>query len=111
MNCFVQGDIKPISASALTVGLNPTMSASRPHTITVLLFIFRYRPLHSAIIHSEDYTLILVNDHAPGEPNRRFDYIKGMDAPVKCIKYTYSGSKELLVFWGKVPSDASESDI
>ena len=61
-------------------------------------FHFRYQSLHTAIVHSNFYTPILVNDHAPGEPNRRFDYIKGMVVPVKCIKFTYTGVKEHLTF-------------
>lgn len=37
--------------------------------------------------------------------------MKGIVVPVKCIKYTYTGSKEHLVFVWKVSPDASETDI
>lgn len=58
----------------------------------------KYQTLHTAIIHSDLFTPIVVNDHSPGEPNRRFDYFKGVVVPVKCCKFTYTGSKEHLMF-------------
>ena len=60
---------------------------------------------------SDPYETLCVNDFAPGDPRRRFDYVKGLVVPVKCIKFTYSGSKEHLIFLWKVDISHSESQI
>lgn len=67
--------------------------------------------LHNAVIASKPYESILVNDYSPGDARRRHEFMKQIVVPVKCIKFTYSGSKEHLVFIWKVDSSDSESQI
>lgn len=67
--------------------------------------------LHNAVIASKPYESILVNDFSPGDARRRHEFMKQIVVPVKCIKFTYSGSKEHLVFIWKVDNSDSESFI
>ena len=76
-----------------------------------LIFFFRYQALHTAVIASDPYEKICVNDFAPGDARRRFDYVKGLIVPVKCIKFTYTGTKEHLIFIWKVNPSHSEGQI
>ena len=71
----------------------------------------RYSSLHGALQKAKDYDAIFVNDHAPPDPRRRYDYNKGLVVPCKCIKYVFTGSVNHLVFVWKVPIDATESEI
>ncbi|CAG2243123.1 unnamed protein product [Mytilus edulis] len=92
-----QGDKERWEYLAPVSNINPTKQA-------------RYNLLHTAIIHSDFFAPIVVNDYNPGEPNRRYDYFKGLIVPVKCCQFTYTGSKEHLMFLWKVPM-VSESDL
>ncbi|CAG2243120.1 unnamed protein product [Mytilus edulis] len=85
-----QGDKERWEYLAPVSNINPTKQA-------------RYNLLHTAIIHSDFFAPIVVNDYSPGEPNRRYDYFKGLIVPVKCCQFTYTGSKEHLMFLWKVP--------
>lgn len=67
--------------------------------------------LHNAVIASKPYESILVNDFSPGDARRRHEFMKQIVVPVKCIKFTYSGSKEHFVFIWKVDNSDSESFI
>ena len=71
----------------------------------------RYSSLHGALQKAKDYDAIFVNDHAPPDPRRRYDYNKGLVVPCKCIKYVFTGSVNHLVFVWKVPIDATESEV
>ncbi|CAG2252662.1 GATM [Mytilus edulis] len=92
-----QGDKERWEYLAPVSNINPTKQA-------------RYNLLHTAIIHSDFFAPIVVNDYSPGEPNRRYDYFKGLIVPVKCCQFTYTGSKEHLMFLWKVQW-VSESDL
>ena len=67
--------------------------------------------LHNAVIGSKPYESILVNDYSPGDARRRHEFMKQIVVPVKCVKFTYSGSKEHLVFLWKVDNYDTESQI
>ena len=81
------------------------------HNQSNMIYIFRYQALHTAIIASDPYEKICVNDFAPGDPRRRHDYVRGLIVPVKCIKFTYSGTKEHLIFVWKVNTSHTEGQI
>ena len=71
----------------------------------------RYHTLHQALEKSKDFEAVFVNDHAPPLAKRRCDYIKGLVVPFKCIKYTYTGSKNHLHFLWKVPHESTEGAV
>lgn len=71
----------------------------------------RYSSLHEALQKAKDYDAILVNDHAPPDPRRRYDYIKSLVVPCKCVKYVFTGSVNHLIFVWRVPIDATESEV
>lgn len=65
----------------------------------------------NAVKANKPYESILVNDFSPGDADarRRHKFMKQIAVPVRCIKFTYSGSKEHLVLIWKV--DNSDSEI
>ena len=74
-------------------------------------FAARYRSLHAAILHAKDFEPILVEDHSPPCPKRRYNYNQGMVVPVKCVKYSYTGGRNHLHFLWKIPETLTESDM
>ena len=52
----------------------------------------RYGRLHDALLKSKEGTTVNVNDFAPGDHRRRFDFVKDLQVPCKSILYTHSGS-------------------
>lgn len=48
---------------------------------------------------------------APGDARHRYDYVKNLVVPVKCVKFTYTGTKEHLIFLWKVNPNHTESQI
>lgn len=70
----------------------------------------RYSTLHQAVEKSGYYEPVFVNDHAPPDAKRQFDYLKRLVLPCKCVKYTYTDSRNHLHFLWKVPTNCSESD-
>ena len=77
----------------------------------VVSSINQYSDLHSKVISSNTFEPIFVNEYAPTDPRRRYDYIKSLTVPSKCVKYIYTGGTNLLTFLWKIPIDASESKI
>ena len=71
----------------------------------------RYRSLHDAIEHAKDFELILVEDHSPPCPKRRYDYNHGLVVPMKCVKYSYTESRNHLHFILKMPAGLSEGEL
>ena len=71
----------------------------------------RYRSLHDAIVHAKDFEPILVEDHSPPCPKRRYDYNHGLVVPIKCVKYSYTGSRNHLHFMWKMPGGLSEGEL
>ena len=71
----------------------------------------RYHTLHQALEKSKDFEAVFVNDHAPPLAKRRYDYIKGLVVLFKCIKYTYTGSKNHFHFLWKVPHESTEGSV
>ena len=60
--------------------------------------------LHNAIVHAKDFEPILVEDHSPPCPKRRYDYNHGLVVPIKCVKYSYTGSRNYLHSMWKMPT-------
>ena len=85
-----KGDIDSFDVLAGTPVMKPTVAA-------------RYRSLHDALTHSKDFEPILVEDHSPPCPKRKYDYNHDLVVPVKCV---YTGSQNLLHFIRKVPPDS-----
>ena len=71
----------------------------------------QYRTLHQALEKSKDFEAVFVNDHAPPLAKRRYDYMKGLVVPFKCIKYTYTGSRNQLHFLWKAPHESTEGEV
>lgn len=74
-------------------------------------FAARYKSLHDAIVHAKDFEPILVEDHSPPCPKRRYDYNHGLVVPMKCVKYSYTGSRNHLHFIWKMPAGLSEGEL
>ena len=66
----------------------------------------RYQSIYRALDLANYYDPVFVNDHAPGDPRRRFDYLQSLVVPYKCICYKYTGSRENLSFIWKVPKES-----
>lgn len=73
-------------------------------------FAARYGSLQSAILHANDFEPILVEDHSPSCPKQRYNYNQGMVVPVKCVKYSYTGSRNHLHFVWKSPENLTEAE-
>ena len=81
-----RGDIYSFDVLAETSVMKPTFAA-------------RYRSLHDALTHSKDFEPILVEDHSPPCPKPKYDYNHELIVvPVKCVKYSYTGSQNHLHF-------------
>jgi hypothetical protein len=52
----------------------------------------RYGRLNDALLKSKDGDPLDVNDYAPGDRRRRFEFVEGLKVPCKAILYTHSGS-------------------
>jgi hypothetical protein len=74
----------------------------------LVLNIYRYQYLHTALIASDPDEKDCQNDFTPGEARRRFGYIKKFVLPVK---FTYTGSKEHFVFLWKDDVSHTESEM
>lgn len=94
----VRTDVDDFKVLSATTPINPTLSA-------------RYKSLHDALIHSHEYEPILLEDHSPADTRRRYDYNQGLIVPMKCVLYTYSGSKNHLHFVWKISCDQSETSL
>lgn len=54
-----------------------------------------YQTLHRAIEKKTPFEPVFVNEYAPPDARRRYEYIKGLIVPCKCVKYTYySGTQK-----------------
>lgn len=73
--------------------------------------VARYRTLHQALQKSKPFEAVFVNDHAPPDAKRRYEYMKGLVVPCKCVRYTYTGSRNHLHFVWQTPLDSTESEI
>ena len=71
----------------------------------------RYQSLQKELDESEFFQPVYVEDHSPPDNRRRYDYVKGLTVPMKCVKYTYTGTKHHLVFVWKVPRECSDTDL
>ena len=71
----------------------------------------RYRSLHNSILHAKDFEPILVEDHSPACPKRRYDYNRGLAVPVKCVLYSYTGSRKHLHFVWRISEDMTEGEM
>ena len=71
----------------------------------------RYRSLHVAILHAKEFETILVEDHSPPCPKRRYDYNHDIIVPVKCVMYSYTGSRNHLHFIWKIQESATEGEL
>ncbi len=71
----------------------------------------RYNTIHEALRKIKSYKAIFVNDHAPPDPRRRYEYMQYLVVPMKCVKYVYTGSTNHMVFVWKVPIDSSETEV
>ena len=70
----------------------------------------RYCTLHQALQKSEPLEPRFVNDYAPADAKRQYDYVKELILPYKCVQYTYTGSKNHLHFLWHVSLDTGESE-
>ena len=70
----------------------------------------RYCTLHQALQKSGPFEPLFVNDYAPADAKRRYDYVKELILPYKCVQYTYTGSKNHLHFLWRVSLDTGESE-
>ena len=69
----------------------------------------RYKLLNAAIEGSEPYKPIFLNDFAPTDRRRRFEYLEGIKTSTKCQKFSYTGCSTHLHWIWKIPVDDSES--
>lgn len=67
--------------------------------------------LHQALNLKGDFDVVFVNDFAPPDAKRRYEYMKGLVVPEKCVKYTYTAGRNHLHFLWKVPIDSPESEV
>jgi hypothetical protein len=70
----------------------------------------RYHTLHHALQKSKPFEAVFGNDHAPPDAKRKYDYAKGLVVPCKCVRYTYTGSRNHLHFLWRIPTDSTESE-
>ena len=70
-----------------------------------------YVTLHQALNVKGDFDVVFVNDFAPPDARRRYEYMKGLIVSEKCVKYTYTAGRNHLHFIWKVPFDSPESEV
>ena len=70
-----------------------------------------YGPLHQALSQKDNFDVIFINEFAPPDPKRRYEYMKGLIVPGKCVKYTYTAGRNHLHFLWKVPPDSLDSEV
>lgn len=72
----------------------------------------RYRTLHETLLLSKENQPIFLNDFAPGDPRRRFEYVTELKVPCKAVLFTHSGSGPThLLFLCRVSEFSCEEDI
>lgn len=71
----------------------------------------RYKPLADAISDTKEFKPLCVNNFAPIEPWRKYEYLKAMVMPAQVVKFTHSSARQNMIFSWKVPISASASDI
>lgn len=70
-----------------------------------------YSSLHQALSLKGYFDAVFVNDFTPPDARRKYEYVKNLTVPEKCVKYTYTASRNHLHFLWRVPSDSPESDF
>lgn len=70
-----------------------------------------YRSLHNFILCAKDFEPILVEDYSQICPKRRHEYNRGLAVPVKCVLYSYTGSRNHLHFVWRIPEDLAEREM
>lgn len=69
-----------------------------------------YAALHKVIQDSRFFEPVFINEHAPPDARRRYNYIKGLLVPFKCVRYTYTSSRNHLHFIWRIPPESTESE-
>ena len=70
----------------------------------------RYDALYKAIENKAPFEPVFINEHALPDARRRYDYIKGLVVPFKCVKYTYTGSSNHLHFIWRIRPESTETE-
>ena len=65
---------------------------------------------HLALQRTKDYNPIFLNDHAPCDTRKKYEYLKDLTVPVACAVYTYTGGKTHLHFIWKVCCSEAENE-
>ncbi len=58
-----------------------------------------------------NYEVISLNTFSPVEPWKKYEYMKGLVVPVKCVKYTHVAGKMHMHFLWKAPLESSLKDL
>ena len=56
-------------------------------------------------------TTISLNTFSPVEPTTKYEYMKGLVIPVKCVKYIYVAGKMHMHYLWKALPESSEKDL
>ena len=62
----------------------------------------KYKTLHEALQNADSYEAIFINDFAPADRRRRYEYMADLVFPVKCIVYSYAALQNHLHFVWKL---------
>ena len=62
----------------------------------------KYKTLHEALQNAYSYEAIFINDFAPADRRRRYEYMAGLVFPVKCIVYSHTALQNHLHFVWKL---------
>lgn len=79
-----------------TMPIPPTMKA-------------RYGTLHDSLVKSPLYTPVFLNNFAPTDARRRYEFIQGLAFPCKTVRFSYTSCREHLHFVWRLSGDESDA--
>ena len=71
----------------------------------------RYGRLSEALLGSDMYQVLCINDYAPADPKQRYVFVKELALPCRTVMYSHTITKLNMHFLWKIPADALESDV
>ena len=82
-----------------------------PQTVKNPTLIARYKNVNQVILQSLPYVPVFMNEYAPNDSRRRYEFLKGLYFECKVVRFSYTTSREHLHFLWKINRDDSETVV
>ena len=71
----------------------------------------RHKNVNYIILQSDPYVPIFLNEYAPNDARRRYEFLKGLYFECKAVRFSYTSSREHLRFIWRINSDDTETFV